>query len=500
MAAMATTVIKVRDVPRPLARTTSPAVAAKSFLSKPTLTVQVSSDISPPSTLEHCSRSKDIGDQISTCFANVEVLFDFCYETDCGRKVAMKQGEQLQLIKKTNKDWYQVQRVVECPSSKFEVGKKFIKVKPSNHKKNNSTGSIDVSSCEEIELEEDNAPNVQKASTALDESEDEDVENETLEQDDDLDCPFYAPSGYLKEWRADAATPSSRSNVMSGSFSCDDDQEDSGNAEDIEMSSNTAATSSRESLVDCEVSVISACDTSDLSSAKSVLVVASSKVTGSTEALDGIFDEEADYENVPTLAERSASRKPPCNSPLTSNSKSKPKPLPPIQGQSPVRILLDHWAEYVDSSGRRFYYNSVTRDSSFKPPRRRPSYIRSESETETGTAGNSIEDLTSYSQDNLECKLQSATADLVQRHVQLATCASLPCRPKSKPRKLVSEHLYRPAEPPTLTLGWTRHLDEDSKQIYYVNDTTKEKVSYETLGIWSRVTRVLRTSCLLVSC
>lgn len=49
---------------------------------------------------------------------------------------------------------------------------------------------------------------------------------------------------------------------------------------------------------------------------------------------------------------------------------------PPIPeaGKTPMKILLDHWAEYVDSSGRRFYYNSVTHESSWKPPRRRPSF------------------------------------------------------------------------------------------------------------------------------
>lgn len=49
---------------------------------------------------------------------------------------------------------------------------------------------------------------------------------------------------------------------------------------------------------------------------------------------------------------------------------------PPIpeSGKTPMKILLDHWAEYVDSSGRRFYYNSVTHESSWKPPRRRPSF------------------------------------------------------------------------------------------------------------------------------
>ena len=46
-------------------------------------------------------------------------------------------------------------------------------------------------------------------------------------------------------------------------------------------------------------------------------------------------------------------------------------PPVPSDGSAPVRILLYHWAEYVDpSSKRKFYYNFVSRESSWKPPRR----------------------------------------------------------------------------------------------------------------------------------
>lgn len=46
----------------------------------------------------------------------------------------------------------------------------------------------------------------------------------------------------------------------------------------------------------------------------------------------------------------------------------------PGSESAPVKILLDHWAEYLDSCGRRFYYNYISDESSWKPPRRRPSF------------------------------------------------------------------------------------------------------------------------------
>lgn len=51
---------------------------------------------------------------------------------------------------------------------------------------------------------------------------------------------------------------------------------------------------------------------------------------------------------------------------------SPPAPVPPTYGPQaiPKRLLLDHWAEYIDKTGRKYYFNCVTRESSWKPPRR----------------------------------------------------------------------------------------------------------------------------------
>ena len=58
---------------------------------------------------------------------------------------------------------------------------------------------------------------------------------------------------------------------------------------------------------------------------------------------------------------------------FTSILSSAPIPSP---GSTPLRILLDHWAEYVEqSTGRRFYHNYLTKESSWKPPRRTTSSL-----------------------------------------------------------------------------------------------------------------------------
>jgi len=45
-------------------------------------------------------------------------------------------------------------------------------------------------------------------------------------------------------------------------------------------------------------------------------------------------------------------------------------PPSPLLGQKPSRRVSLDWGEYIDSSGRKFYFNSQTREKSWKPPRR----------------------------------------------------------------------------------------------------------------------------------
>lgn len=45
-------------------------------------------------------------------------------------------------------------------------------------------------------------------------------------------------------------------------------------------------------------------------------------------------------------------------------------PPSPLLGQKPSRKVSTDWGEYIDSSGRKFYFNTQTREKSWKPPRR----------------------------------------------------------------------------------------------------------------------------------
>ncbi|TRY76272.1 hypothetical protein TCAL_12003 [Tigriopus californicus] len=69
-----------------------------------------------------------------------------------------------------------------------------------------------------------------------------------------------------------------------------------------------------------------------------------------------------------TLDSSSDSRtKSPAGTSTTSRSPPSPEPL----GLTPIRPVLTDWDEYEDvSSGRKFYFNNVTKEKSWKPPRK----------------------------------------------------------------------------------------------------------------------------------
>lgn len=428
--------------------------------------------------------------------AYVEVLFDFDYETEYGRKVYMHKGERFVLLKKMNDDWYQVMRLTSDNGSKTPVDdydddllldneeersasrlkKQRKNARNGHHGKSSSIGSIDVSSGDELDAED---------------------------EADYVNSPFYAPASYLREV-ADVGSATT-SVLLSGSMSCDDSCEDvdSGNLEDAEVeSSNTAATSSRESLLvdepltEIETTTTSSgvkpatpprdydssspspngrsidCDNNnDLKSDKSK-IGSSARSKSPPKPRIGRPSTPPDYANLKDLpilpvavkkknglnAATAGTRNDSTPTPAERKASTPPAPTP---GLSPVRILLDHWAEYVDASGRRFYYNSVTRESSWKPPRRRPSFL------------NSCEDLTAaddelsgtHSDENLpSCDSavgHSTTTPSSGNELfkdMAPSSGSLPCRPKpkTKPRKLLTAQLYTP---PTLTKGMcVRHV------------------------------------------
>jgi hypothetical protein len=145
---------------------------------------------------------------------------------------------------------------------------------------------------------------------------------------------------------------------------------------------------------------------------------------------------------------------------------------PPVPNSkvSPIRILLNHWAEYEDNNGRKFYYNSLSRETSWKPPRRKPYHYSRDDE------------LTSHSEENLTDSSSTSLSTTPNRSLS----PPVP-KPKSRWRKFVknsnklTDSLNAKSiqtSPPTLPKGWTRKHNEETKELYFINDQTNEKVLF----------------------
>uniref|UniRef100_A0A0K2SVR7 Rho GTPaseactivating protein 12like [Acyrthosiphon pisum] n=1 Tax=Lepeophtheirus salmonis TaxID=72036 RepID=A0A0K2SVR7_LEPSM len=68
------------------------------------------------------------------------------------------------------------------------------------------------------------------------------------------------------------------------------------------------------------------------------------------------------------IDDTASSLSPDMKSPVSTTSRSPPSPSP---NMTPTRNLMVEWEEYCDEkSGRKFYYNSLTKEKSWKPPRK----------------------------------------------------------------------------------------------------------------------------------
>ncbi|RWS07074.1 Rho GTPase-activating protein 12-like protein, partial [Dinothrombium tinctorium] len=318
----------------------------------------------------------------------------------------MNRGEKFRLLQKTNNDWWLVKKL-HLKTSNYSNS---VSLMNSNHYRSD----------EELDLNEDSQE----------------------------DNSFYAPANYLREIEIEIEVPSPKikkvellSNSLNESeYSCDSaDEIDSGNHDDAEVSSNTAATSSKESLIDESSDWKTNCDNEQESKLKTV---------------------------------NTRSESPPIYVNLPLNCKNSP-PVP-NSGTAPIRILLNHWAEYMDENGRKYYYNSVSRESSWKPPRRRLHRLKDD------------EEVTSHSEENLTDSSTTSLTTLSNVKDKSQTLSDLSPKPFSRTSKLrnktkttkeksefkQSENIYSPH---SLTEGWTRHYDAESNTMYFVNDKTKGK-------------------------
>lgn len=314
--------------------------------------------------------------------AIVTALFDFEHNDEDGRVVRMRKGEKLLIIRKTNSDWWQVQRIA-------------------------------------------------KSVKTNDSEDDDDNQSEEFDDNDDL-IPFYAPVSYLREVvESKAVSSANGKHVHYKKASFKRNFARTLNVEDDRLNETA---SSRESIVEDDFEIsdnITNCDSStprNKSQSKSPSPV---------------------YANLPLLSSR----------------------LPPVPnpGVTPNRILLNHWAEYVDSSGRKYYYNSLSRETSWKPPRRR-------------IFVNNDESATSHSEENLTDS--STTSTPISRSLSKSPSLTPSPTPKPKTRIRKQRHKFSAGTapptvttfPPALPKGWTRKLNAETRELYFMNDKTKGKV------------------------
>jgi hypothetical protein len=263
--------------------------------------------------------------------------------------------------------------------------------------------------------------------------------------DHSFDDLFYAPVSYLKE-----SVNHNNNNINDNNIdiNCNNHKKknistikvglsftnplssgfDDNNSEDHSLDkSNGTTNSSKESLIDDNES----CDNNNQS------------LNESNSRTDSELSSVGIYANLPLIN---------TNCPPVPNSKV-----------SPIRILLNHWAEYEDNSGRKFYYNSLSRETSWKPPRRKPYHYSRDDELTT-----------SHSEENLTDSSSTSLSTTPNKSVP---------KPKSRWRKFVKKTQFTDSlnaksiqtSPPTLPKGWTRKHNEETKELYFINDQTNEK-------------------------
>lgn len=175
--------------------------------------------------------------------------------------------------------------------------------------------------------------------------------------------------------------------------------------------------------------------------------------------------------------------KSPPSPPIYSNlriMKSRHSPPVPIPGLSPIRILLNHWAEYQDENGRKYYYNSLSRECSWKPPRRKTFDYRDDEATshseENLTDSSSCASLSIHNNNKLS---SSSTSNSFKSKLKFKKPIKLN-KKESSNSKSTNNKICSPTNNqcsvPQLPKGWTRKYNAETRELYFVNENTKQKV------------------------
>uniref|UniRef100_T1JJK9 Rho GTPase-activating protein 15 n=1 Tax=Strigamia maritima TaxID=126957 RepID=T1JJK9_STRMM len=300
----------------------------------------------------------------------VQVLYDFEYDADDGKRICMKEGEEFLLLNKTNTDWWQVIRDGErrpfyAPASYMEENCKQETVNL-NLNLINENGKVDEHDLNVLNV----VDNVFKEDIPIEVSNGEKTYQGLL-----FSNPLYNVKTF-SEPEVD--------------YSDEEDDSDENGQGDLCLKQNGVGSVAVKRFVLGEIKV-----------AKE----------------DESVQQNSSFENPVYM-----------NLPLH----SPPTPPSPTEKDPPTRILLNNWAEYECSNGRKFYFNSVTCEKSWKPPRRRSE--------------------------------------------KMSSCSSGDSSPWPDRSDSSSISPTFPSNTSlTLPTGWLQSYDEDIAEICFINDLTKEK-------------------------
>ncbi|XP_076326802.1 rho GTPase-activating protein 12-like isoform X3 [Tachypleus tridentatus] len=342
----------------------------------------------------------------------VQALYDFSYSTDKGFFIHLKKGKEYQLLEKTNKDWWLIS---DGTNQSFHAPSNYLKITYENQ---DNCSSIDTDNNSNFLSEDDNTNN--QASEVMSETIDTKVKLKSLE-DSRNECELeletaltekgFVQSGVLSLKLANSTSVktncplSTSENKMMGIKSVDKGK----------LGKDIFVEDGETNIAD-QVSGFSQGKSESLSSQDSLLE----------------DSEDPIYANLATLAQAT----------------------PPFPGPKDHlrRILLDHWAEYEDETGRLFYYNRITRAKSWEIPEQF-SFLADQSRT----SPRPFQTRECQHDDNGTDKLSSSETS----SNNFQTSNSLLKQDGSNSFKL----------PP----GWLQRIDSETGDICYVNELSHSK-------------------------
>ncbi|XP_013782058.1 rho GTPase-activating protein 27-like [Limulus polyphemus] len=386
----------------------------------------------------------------------VQALYDFSYVTDDGRQISLKKGEEYLLLKKANKDWWQVMRDGEkkafyAPASYVVI----VSGLGTNHEE------------EPLDKTDTNANIVLE-------------DNFRSNFNSDQDHKLLPKNKVVTNGNNNTTISAKITNVQKRaalSFNnplCADDDFEEPEADYTDEDRET-----EESLDD---------DGNK------------STDSASGEVIRKMDESENSKNTTPTSAVQTQNIQQP-SSPIYANLPIVSRMTPPFPSpsDSPLRILLDDWVEYADETGRKFYFNKLTHEKSWKPPRRKNNKqdCPSNSKSNSPLADTSPDVTRPFLQYEIKQDIHGTSKENVS--YKNVICLSPPKSPKSKSQRWKlklnpgygssTDSLDSPESPSTLSSkedwtrfplsnipkGWRQEVDKVTKEVYFVNNSTTKK-------------------------